>query len=631
MLVNDGTGNASGTNGLYLAAGKGDGTFTGIKLLDSSIISGSAVASADVNGDGKLDVVVLGTGTLNVYLNQGSGNFASPIVIELPSDLFPSGLLIKDLDGDGILDLGITSFNTSSSGAEFDLYKGNKTGKFTLLSSNTLGDYGSATSVAVDVNQDGILDIVTDGGGGFGTPIVLIGKGSGQYYPSQPFEGVQNVSGVSAISLNGDAYPDLIFGSGSAASGGLTPVINHYKNATSTTPAATTVSVAASTIAQGEEISTQVTVAETSGGGIPTGTVTATFNGQTVTAGLGSGISYITFSTANNIAVGNYPLKVTYNGDQFNASSSGSATVTVQYATVLAFSASPLTVPYGSSVTITGKMTRPYGSGYPTGSVSFFYNGDGTLLAKVPLVNGVATLTADTSGYPAGIYDLEAIYFGDKQDADAFGSPGDIYVTLVPKGATGSSTALSISPPAAPQGANITLTVNVTEIGSSNKPGGTVKLYEYGQFITSVPVTSGKSVVTVPVPTTLYPGIYPITAVYSGSGNVYKSESQPFQFTVLNSTATTIVPSSYSVTQGQNLTITASVTQYTSYYDIIGGNLTILADGQAIATVPVTSGAASFTASTAGISKGTYNVTAHYNGDVQNAPSTSQPIQVTVQ
>lgn len=631
VLVNDQADNQTGANGVYIAAGKGDGTFSGIKLLDSSFTSGSALASADVNGDGKLDLVALGSGTLNVYLGQGSGNFAAPIVIELPSGLFTSGLLIKDLHGDGILDLGVTSFNTSSEAAQFDLYKGNKTGKFTLLSSNDLGDYGSANSVAVDVNQDGILDIVTDGGGGFGTPVVLIGKGSGQYYPSQPFEGVQNVTGISAISLNGDAYPDLIFGSGSFTIGGLTPVVNHYKNAPSTTPAATAVSVDATTIAQGEDISTEITVKQTSGGGIPTGTVTATFNGQSVTASLGSGISYITLSTTNNIATGSYPLKVTYNGDQFNAPSTGSATVTVQYATALAFSVSPQTVANGSDVTITGKMTRPYGSGYPTGSVSFFYNGDETLLANVTLVNGVATLSADTSGYPAGIYDLEAIYYGDKQDAGAFGSPTDVYVTLVPKGDLGSLTTLSISPAAAPQGANITITVNVTEIGSSNKPSGTVKLYQYGQLITSVPVTSGKSVVTFPIPNTLYPGAYPITAIYSGNGNVYKSESQPFQLTVLNSTATNIYPSSNSVPQGQVLTITASVTQDTSFSDIIGGTLTILADGQAIATVPVTSGAASFSASTAGISKGTYTVTGHYNGDAANGPSTSPPIHVMVQ
>jgi hypothetical protein len=137
--------------------------------------------------------------------------------------------------------------------------------------------------------------------------------------------------------------------------------------------------------------------------------------------------------------------------------------------------------------------------------------------------------------------------------------------------------------------------------------------------------------VTVPVPSTLYPGVYPITATYSGIGNVYKSASQPFELTVLNSTATYIYTSSNSVTQGQNLTISASITQDTSYYDVIGGTLTILADGEAIATVPVTSGAAGFTASTSGIAKGTYTVTARYSGDASNAPSTSPPIQITVQ
>ena len=630
VMVNDYASDSSGANGLYVATGSGDGTFSGIKVLDAAFTAGTALVSADVNGDGKPDLLALGTTAVNVYLSQGSGKFASPIVIGLSSGLYTSGLLVQDLNGDGILDLGVTSFNSSTGASEFDVYKGNKTGKFTLLSSNTLGDYGSAVSVAADVNQDGVVDVVADGGGGFGTPVVLIGKGGGQFYPYQPFEGVQNVRGVYAISLNGDAYPDLIFGSGSSTGGGLTPVINHYKNAPSTSMAATKVTISPNTIAQGEDLYTQVTVTETSGGGIPTGTVTATFHGQSVTAPLGGSLAYVDFPTANNIATGSYPIQITYNGDLFNAPSTVSSTVTVQYTTALAFSVSPEIVPYGSSVTLTGKLTRPDGSGYPTGSVAFFYDGGNAFIASAPLVNGVATLTANTSGYPAGIYDLQAAYYGDKQDADAFGTPMDIYVTLVPKGDTGSSTALSISPAAAPQGGKITITVNVTEAGSNSKPGGLVTLYQQKTAVATFPISGGKASVTTAVPA-LYPGVYPITAIYSGSGNVYKSESAPVEFSVLNTTSTDVYASRYTVPQGQSVTISASIGQDTSYYDIIGGTLTFYADGQALATVPVTQGSASLTASTSGIPTGTYNVTGKYSGDAYNAPSSSPAIQITVQ
>jgi hypothetical protein len=632
LLLNDESyDDASGLNGLYLATGNGDGTFSGIKLLDASVTNGSALASVDVNGDGKQDLVALNMNSVDVYLSQGGGKFAAPIVTELSANLVGTGLLAQDLNGDGAVDLGITSYNTANANSEFDAYKGNKTGKFTLLSSNSLGDYGSATSVAVDVNQDGVLDIVTDGGGGFGSPVLLIGKGGGQYYPSQPFEGIQNVSGVAAISLNGDAYPDLIFGSGSSASDGLTPVINHYKNAPSSTLAATVISLDAITIAQGEDISPEITVKETSGGGVPTGTITATFDGQTVTATLGGGGAYIDFPTANNIAVGSYPINVTYSGDLFNAASTGSATVTVQYATALSFSVNPETITYGSNVTLTGKITRPYGSGYPTGDIYFFYDAGNQLLAKVPLVDGVATLTADTNGYPPGIYDLEAFYYGDTKDADTEASPTDVYVSLVPKGDTGTATSLNISPSAAPQGGKVTATVDVTEVGSSNKPSGKVTLYEYTQAVGTFPITNGKGVVTFTVPDSLYPGLYAITAIYSGNGNVYKSESAAFEFSVLNTTATYLTSSAYTVNQGQSLTISGAVTQYTSYYDLIGGTMTMYADGEALVTVPVTNGSASLTVSTSGIAKGTYNVTARYNGDAHNAPSTSQLIQITVQ
>jgi hypothetical protein len=54
----------------------------------------------------------------------------------------------------------------------------------------------------------------------------------------------------------------------------------------------------------------------------------------------------------------------------------------------------------------------------PTGSVTF--STGSTTLANVKLnSSGVATLTASTSGYPAGTYAVVAKYTGDSSDADS--------------------------------------------------------------------------------------------------------------------------------------------------------------------------------------------------------------------
>ena len=105
---------ASGTSVLL---GKGDGTFvSGWSFGLSS--GGGSVAIADINGDGKVDAASIssdtsGKQTLNIFLGNGAGTFAAPILF--PAAHGSYGLLsIADFNNDGALDFAFGGSSSTS-------------------------------------------------------------------------------------------------------------------------------------------------------------------------------------------------------------------------------------------------------------------------------------------------------------------------------------------------------------------------------------------------------------------------------------------------------------------------------------------------------------------------------------
>ncbi|MBX9603458.1 MAG: FG-GAP-like repeat-containing protein, partial [Bryobacteraceae bacterium] len=98
---------ASAFSELKVSVGKADGTFNAPNSYASNHLAG--VATADVNGDGKVDVV--GTNrnanTATVWIGSGSGTMSSALL--LGTGAAPTGVATADFNGDGRTDVAVAN------------------------------------------------------------------------------------------------------------------------------------------------------------------------------------------------------------------------------------------------------------------------------------------------------------------------------------------------------------------------------------------------------------------------------------------------------------------------------------------------------------------------------------------
>src|ERR1051325_11711340 len=186
-----------------------------------------AVVAADVNGDGKLDLISANYGggsgnTLSVLTNNGSGAFvlaSSPMV-----GAGPEGVVAADVNGDGKPDL-ISANSGGGFGNTLTGLTNNGSGGFVLASSPTVGDTPISVTAA-DVNGDGKLDLICANFNANKLTVLTNSGSGGCALSSSPTVAFQPAS-VVAADVNGDGRVDLISANYNAGSGNTLTVLTN--------------------------------------------------------------------------------------------------------------------------------------------------------------------------------------------------------------------------------------------------------------------------------------------------------------------------------------------------------------------------------------------------------------------
>lgn len=140
---------------VWVMLGNGNGTFGPTSVVQ---MYGRDLQIIDFNGDGHLDLTAVDNIT-SIALGNGTGTFATPIVF-VDDPLVRDGVF-SDLTGDGKLDLvvSIISGNHFQPG-RIKIFAGDGLGNFSLIS-NFLTQPEPASILPLDLNLDGQLDLVT--------------------------------------------------------------------------------------------------------------------------------------------------------------------------------------------------------------------------------------------------------------------------------------------------------------------------------------------------------------------------------------------------------------------------------------------------------------------------------------
>jgi hypothetical protein len=117
------TGNNSVINSVSVFFGNGDGTFgtsTATRFDYPAGTNPTSIAIADFNADGSPDMAVTAQGdnALAVLIGTGGGTFASPI--EVPLQTSPDSAATADFNGDGLPDVAVTNFGSNSAAIVLD-------------------------------------------------------------------------------------------------------------------------------------------------------------------------------------------------------------------------------------------------------------------------------------------------------------------------------------------------------------------------------------------------------------------------------------------------------------------------------------------------------------------------------
>ncbi len=192
----------AGGYGITLFPGAGDGTFGAAMPVDgASGLHATDMASADLDGDGHLDLAVSHYSGVSVFLGAGDGSFS--YAGTAGRNALNEALAVGDLDGDGAPDIASVEIYTG----DLLVALGNGDGTFAPPTAHAAGSFLRDVAVA-DLDLDGARDVVVVAQDSDDIKMFL-GNGDGTLLPAQPVPVGTQPEMVAVADWNEDGYPDL--------------------------------------------------------------------------------------------------------------------------------------------------------------------------------------------------------------------------------------------------------------------------------------------------------------------------------------------------------------------------------------------------------------------------------------
>lgn len=191
-----------GDGGSAILKGNGDGTFDGRRSYDSGG-NADTMSAGDVTGDGCPDVAVTNTdnNTVSLFVSRGDGTLAPPTMLPFPNGV--GACAMADLDGDGRAELivaesnGVSVLRGTASGVGSPTHYDADTG-------------GAVACVVADLDHDGIADVVVGHTGSARGLVVFHGNGDGTLGAITPLPIDDEILSLICGDVTEDGFTDVI-------------------------------------------------------------------------------------------------------------------------------------------------------------------------------------------------------------------------------------------------------------------------------------------------------------------------------------------------------------------------------------------------------------------------------------
>jgi sugar lactone lactonase YvrE len=310
----------------------------------------------------------------------------------------------------------------------------------------------------------------------------------------------------------------------------------------------------------------------------------------------------------SSLSAGSHSIQAVYSGDaSYTGSTSAPLGQTVNKASTTVVAGSTLNPStFSQSVGLTALVT-PRGA---TGTVQFL---DGSTVLGEASLSSLGAAFINTSALSVGSHSITVVYSGDGL---YLGSTSTVLRQVVNQWPT----FLTIQSSRSPIGVGLAITFTAALTHTPAGATGSVQFMDGSTVLGTAALNSGSAALTT---SSLSAGSHTITAVYSGDANFSRSSASLSQ-TVWNSTSVSLTSDKTSISYGQTITFTATLSPSTAT-----GTVTFL-DGWSVVlgTAPVSGGQAKFSIAT--LTGGSHSIIAGYSGDEADAPWSSAALTVTV-